>query len=162
MIKIAGINKNDVVNGEGISVSLFLQGCPFHCRGCHNPESWDPKGGIAADEKELIEEIKQAIRANGIIRNLSILGGEPFDTIQKREFLFQLFREIKNLNPKIKIFAWTGYTFEQLKQEYYMPKILDYIDYLIDGPFDINKRDVTLKWRGSSNQRIINMKEGTL
>lgn len=162
MIKIAGINKNDVVNGEGISVSLFLQGCPFHCRGCHNPESWDPKGGTAADEKELIEEIKQAIRANGIIRNLSILGGEPFDTIQKREFLFQLFREIKNLNPKIKIFAWTGYTFEQLKQEYYMPKILDYVDYLIDGPFDINKRDVTLKWRGSSNQRIINMKEGTL
>ena len=111
------------------------------------------------DERELIEEIKQSICANGIIRNLSILGGEPFDTIQKREFLFQLFREVKNLNPKIKIFAWTGYTLEQLKQEYKMQKVLDYIDYLIDGPFDIDKRDITLKWRGSSNQRIIDMKK---
>ena len=77
----------------------------FIVSGCHNPETWNPEGGIVKNEKELIEEIKQSICANGIIRNLSILGGEPFDTIQKREFLLQLLKEVKNLNPKIKIFA---------------------------------------------------------
>jgi anaerobic ribonucleoside-triphosphate reductase activating protein len=103
MIRIAGLNKNDVINGEGVSVSLFLQGCHFHCKGCHNPETWDPKGGIEYDEDELINEIIEAISANGIQRNLSILGGEPLDTIKKIDFLNCLLLTIRKKFLNIKI-----------------------------------------------------------
>ena len=158
MIRVAGINKNDFVNGEGVSVSLFLQGCPFHCKGCHNPETWDPCKGELWEEENLIKEIKQAISENGIIRNFSILGGEPFDTIQKREFLIKLIKTLKNEWPPIKIVAWSGYTLKQLQKEYKMQEILDNIDYLIEGQFVLEERDITLKWRGSRNQNIIDMK----
>ena len=72
MIRIAGINENDFVNGKGVSVSLFLQGCPFHCKGCHNPETWNPDGGEIWDWNELINHILELITANGIQRNLCI------------------------------------------------------------------------------------------
>ena len=81
---------------EGVSVSLFLQGCHFHCKGCHNPEAWDFEGGDAWYEDELIQTIIDAIAANGIQRNLSILGGEPLDTDDKREFVKQLIYKTKN------------------------------------------------------------------
>lgn len=103
MIRLAGLNKNDVVNGEGVSVSLFLQGCHFHCPGCHNPEAWDPNGGKAYVEDELIQEIISAIGDNGIQRNLSILGGEPLDTEGKIEFVKQLIYKVKEKYPNIKI-----------------------------------------------------------
>ena len=92
MIRVAGINGNDMVNGEGVSVSLFLQGCPFHCKGCHNPETWNPDGGNAWYEDKLIEHIIELITANGIQRNLSILGGEPLDRKEKVNFLNILIR----------------------------------------------------------------------
>lgn len=157
MIRIAGLNKNDCVNGEGISVSLFLQGCPFHCKGCHNPETWNPNGGDAWYEDELIQTIINAIAANGIQRNLSILGGEPLDTDDKREFVKQLIYKVKDKYPNIKIIIWTGYTFEKLKKESNIDYILTNIDYLIEGPFVLEERDITLKWRGSRNQRIIKL-----
>ena len=103
MIRVAGINKNDVVNGEGVSVSLFLQGCPFHCKGCHNPETWSYDGGDAWSENELIQTIIDAIGANGIERNLSILGGETFDTNEKRDFIKSLLQTAKICYPNIKI-----------------------------------------------------------
>lgn len=158
MIRIAGLNKNDVVNGEGVSVSLFLQGCHFHCKGCHNPEAWDPKGGIEYDEDELINEIIEAISANGIQRNLSILGGEPLDTIRKIDFLNCLLLTIRRQFPDIKICLWTGYKYEYLKTVEDYSFILRSINYLIDGPFEIENRDITLKWRGSRNQHIRDMK----
>ena len=95
MIRVAGINGNDFINGEGVSVSLFLQGCPFHCQGCHNPETWDPNGGNVWDWDDLINHIIELISANGIQRNLSILGGEPLDTYDKREFVHSLIKIIK-------------------------------------------------------------------
>ena len=103
MIRIAGINENDMINGEGVSVSLFLQGCPFHCKGCHNPETWNPECGNAWYEDELIEHIIELIGANEVKRNLSILGGEPLDTDDKREFVKQLIYKVKNKYPNIKI-----------------------------------------------------------
>lgn len=103
MIRIAGLNGNDFVNGEGVSVSLFLQGCPFHCEGCHNPETWNPKGGIEVDEGDLIQQILTLINANNITRNLSILGGEPLDTEQKRDFLRELIIPVRYYYPEIKI-----------------------------------------------------------
>ena len=162
MIRVAGLNKNDVVNGEGVSVSLFLQGCHFHCKGCHNPEAWDFEGGDAWYEDELIQTIIDAIAANGIQRNLSILGGEPLDTDDKREFCKQLIYKTKDRYPDIKIVIWTGYTLENLQKENNTDYILKNIDYLIEGPFILEERDITLKWRGSRNQNIINMKTGEI
>lgn len=160
MIRVAGINGNDVVNGEGVSVSLFLQGCHFHCKGCHNPEAWDPNGGDVWDWNNLINHIIELISANGIQRNLSILGGEPFDTYNKRDFIRLLIKTIKQKFPDIKICIWTGYTYNELIEIIDIGYILQNIDYLIEGPFKIEERDITLKWRGSRNQRIIDMKTG--
>ena len=103
MIRVAGINGNDFVNGEGVSVSLFLQGCHFHCKGCHNPETWNPEGGDAWNEDELITHIIELIAANGIQRNLSILGGEQLNTDDKREFVKQLIYKTRDRYPDIKI-----------------------------------------------------------
>ena len=162
MIRIAGINGNDVVNGEGVSVSLFLQGCHFHCKGCHNPEAWDPNGGNIWDWNDLINYIVELISANGIQRNLSILGGEPFDTYDKRDFIRLLIKVVKQKFPDIKICIWTGYTYKELTEITDIGYILQNINYLIEGPFKIEERDITLKWRGSRNQNIINMKTGEM
>ena len=162
MIRIAGLNGNDFVNGEGVSVSLFLQGCPFHCEGCHNPETWNPKGGIEVDEGDLIQQILTLINANNITRNLSILGGEPLDTEQKRDFLKELIIRVRYYYPEIKIVLWTGYKYNDIKDKEDFKYILENIDYLIDGPFILKERDITLKWRGSRNQNIRNMKTGEI
>lgn len=162
MIRIAGLNGNDFVNGKGVSVSLFLQGCPFHCEGCHNPETWNPKGGIEVDEGDLIQQILTLINANNITRNLSILGGEPLDTEQKRYFLRELIIRAKYYYPEIKIVLWTGYKYNDIKDKEDFKYILENIDYLIDGPFILKERDITLKWRGSRNQNIRNMKTGEI
>ena len=162
MIRIAGLNGNDFVNGEGVSVSLFLQGCPFHCEGCHNPETWNPKGGIEVDEGDLIQQILTLINANNITRNLSILGGEPLDTEQKRDFLRELIIRVRYYYPEIKIMLWTGYKYNDIKDKEDFKYILENIDYLIDGPFILKERDITLKWRGSRNQNIRNMKTGEI
>lgn len=158
MIRIAGINGNDFVNGIGVSVSVFLQGCHFRCKGCHNPETWDPNGGIPRDYNDVINEILEKISANDIQRNLSILGGEPLDSYEKIEFLNLLFKVVKKEYPDIKIVLWTGYTMDKLL-EMQLGNILPSLDYLIEGPFILAQRDITLKWRGSRNQNIYNMKK---
>ncbi len=158
MIRIAGINQNDFINGQGVSVSLFLQGCPFHCKGCHNPETWDPNGGLEYDEFEIIDKIIYIIDKNGIQRNLSILGGEPLDTKEKINFINMLIDSVKKEYPNIKIYIWTGYQYKQIKNNENLQYIFNNIDYLIEGPYIESERDITLKWRGSRNQNIINMK----
>ena len=159
-MRYAGIIKNDIAAGEGVNVSFFTQGCHFHCMGCHNPQTWDFSGGkeFTADT---LTELLEAINANGVKRNLSIMGGEPL--CSENIFLVDMIiLEVKKLYPDIKIYVWTGYTYEELLERLDEPKIekiLDNIDYLIDGRFEIEKRDITLPMRGSSNQRILNMKE---
>ncbi len=152
-MKIAAINKNDFINGEGVSVSVWIQGCPHHCKGCHNPEQWDFNGGEYINNWKLIDEVSEAITANGIQRNLSILGGEPFAP-QNVNDTYQLLWHIKEKFPSIKTFVWTGYTLKQL-QEMYEQELLENVDVLIDGRFELSKRDITLKLRGSSNQCIL-------
>lgn len=155
-MKYAGIEYNDVTNGKGICVSFWAQGCPFHCRGCHNPETWDYEGGLENSEEHLLNTIILAIKANGIKRNLSILGGEPLDK-RNRVFIEKLVRRARAEYPNIKIFLWTGYTLENLvsNNETIISNILSKIDVLIDGQFILEKRDITLDLRGSSNQRIL-------
>lgn len=161
-IRVAGIDENDMANGEGICVSLFLQGCHFHCKGCQNPETWSFCMGTEWDTDKLIEHILELLNANGIQHNLSLLGGEPFDTDDKVEFLSNLIKKAKEKYPTIKIYAWSGYWYEDLLQMEDMKYILDNIDYLIEGPFVLAQRDITLKWRGSTNQHIRNMKTGQI
>lgn len=152
-MRVAGLTKNDTTNGEGICVSLWVQGCPHRCKGCHNPESWDFNGGEYKNNDILLEEIYDAISANGIQRNFSILGGEPLAP-QNINDTYYILWEVKQRYPSIKTFVWTGYTLEQLK-EMYKDTLLENVDVLIDGPFIKAERDITLKFRGSKNQRIL-------
>ena len=150
-MRIAGINKNDVVNGEGICVALFTQGCPFHCKGCFNPETWDYDGGKEVPISDLISDVEAAIAANGVPRNFSILGGEPL--IERNlEELKILLSTVKKDFPHITIFLWTGFTIEELTSA--QKEVTQYIDVLIDGQYNEKLRDVSLHLRGSSNQRI--------
>ena len=150
-MRIAGINKNDVVNGEGICVALFTQGCPFHCKGCFNPETWDYNGGKEVPISDLISDVEAAIAANGVPRNFSILGGEPL--IERNlEELKILLSTVKKDFPHITIFLWTGFTIEKLTSA--QKEVTQYIDVLIDGQYNEKLRDVSLHLRGSSNQRI--------
>ena len=154
-MKYAGIVENDVVNGEGVCVSFFMQGCPHRCKGCHNPETWNFDGGKEASLSEIIELVLNAIDANGIQRNLSILGGEPLAP-RNQYPLSVLLWQVKKTFPSIKIYLWTGYTLEEFKEMCSMSEnILQYIDVLIDGRYIEEERDITLKLRGSKNQRIL-------
>lgn len=158
-MQYAGLIKNDIAAGEGINVSFFTQGCPFHCKGCHNPQTWDFAGGKEFTT-EILEDIIQSISANGVQRNLSIMGGEPL--CPENIFLVSMIiLKVREIYPDIKIYLWTGYTYEELltRLEPKIQVILDNIDYLIDGPFILEQRDITLPMRGSANQRILNMKE---
>ena len=150
-MRIASVNENDEVNGEGFCVSIFFQGCPHHCLGCFNPETWSfDAGEEIKDEEAFIEHIIYLINRNGIQRNLSLLGGEPLHK-NNIDFIKRLTRAVKQKYYDIKIFCWTGYTLEEIEDT----SVLHNIDILIDGKFEIEKRDITLKLRGSSNQRVL-------
>ena len=153
------IIKNDTTGAPGICVSVYLQGCENHCKGCHNPETWDFNGGTQFTE-ETMQEIINALKANGVQRSLAILGGEPLH--KKNALLTELIiKRVKEELPQTKIYIWTGFIYEKLLES--NDKSIQYIlreaDILIDGPFVLELRDITLKMRGSSNQHIINLKK---
>lgn len=154
-MRYADLKLNDCVDGEGICVSLWTQGCPHRCPGCHNPQTWDFEGGLEVPS-DIKSQIVKAISANGIQRNFSILGGEPLCP-ENREFVNEIVSSVRAAYPHIKIFLWTGYTYSNLLElnNDVINSILEKIDVLIDGPFVQEKRDLTLKLRGSSNQNII-------
>ena len=156
-MQYAGIIPNDIAAGEGVNVSFFVQGCPIHCPGCHNPQTWDFDGGKEFTP-DVLNHLISLLSANDVQRNLSIMGGEPLCT--ENLFLTALIvKTVREAYPGIKIYLWTGYTQEQLEKrhEQKLGYILDNIDYLIDGPFVISERDITLAMRGSRNQKIIKM-----
>ena len=158
-MKYAGLIKNDIAAGEGVNVTFFTQGCPFHCAGCQNPQTWDFDGGREFTV-DTLNEVIAAVGQNGIVRNFSIMGGEPL--CPENLFLTSmLIFNLKEKYPNIKYYVWTGYTYEELleRNEQKLNWILDNIDYLIDGQFILAERDITLPMRGSRNQRILNMKE---
>ena len=148
------IDKNDYVNGKGLCVSLFVSGCPHHCKGCFNPESWDYNAGTEFSEKA-VQEILMAIEDHGIKRNFSILGGEPLAPSNRRKVGY-IVTKVREQYPDITIFLWTGYKYEDLLAEdnYLVNYILKKIDVLIDGPFIEEEKDLTLDLRGSRNQKI--------
>lgn len=159
-MKYAGYMPNDFLNGKGICVSLWVSGCPFHCKGCHNQQMQDYNYGEQIPEN-LYQKLDRAIVDNGIQRNFSVLGGEPLCK-QNRQFVNKVITHIKSTFPAIQIFCWTGYTIEQLRQQNDkdINSILNQINVLIDGRFILEQRDVTLELRGSPNQRIIYLNKG--
>jgi len=155
-MRYAGMIKNDFSAAPGVCVSFFTQGCPHHCEGCHNPETWDPEGGYEFTSDTLNNLIK-ALEANHIHRDLCIMGGEPL--CPDNQFLtLMIVNEIKEKLPKTKIYLWTGYTLDELKKSSNVQRIkqiLNKCEMIIDGRFIESERDITLYMRGSSNQNII-------
>ena len=135
-MRYAGLIRNDLSAAPGISVSFFTQGCPHHCKGCHNPETWDFDGGKEFTY-DVLNEVIDALTANGVERSLSILGGEPL--CEENIFLTLLIiKTVKERLPNTKIYIWTGYYYDELikrTSNSHLKAILDYTDYLIDGPY---------------------------
>ena len=147
------IRKMDVSNGEGIRVSIFMQGCTFNCKGCFNPETHNFNGGKEFTD-ETIDRVLELCSKEYIV-GLSILGGEPLhpNNIDGSTKLAKLFKE---KYPDKTIWVWSGFLFDRdLKGK----EILNYIDVLVDGKFDIELRNPMLRWKGSSNQRVIDVKK---
>jgi anaerobic ribonucleoside-triphosphate reductase activating protein len=157
-MRYSGLIRNDLAAAPGVSVSFFTQGCPHKCKGCHNPETWDFNGGKEFTP-QVLSQIYEALGANGVQRSFSILGGEPMCE-QNLLLTCMVLQNVKSRFPKIKIYLWTGYYYEDLLKmsDPKVKLILDMVDVLIDGPYEEDKRDITLKMRGSSNQRIIYLK----
>ncbi len=158
----AAIKKTDIANGTGVRVSLFVSGCTHRCKGCFNEETWDFHYGKTFTN-ETAEEIITAL-APVYISGFSLLGGEPFEP-ENQKVLAPLLKKIKNKYPSKNIWCYTGYTFESDLLENsrarcaYTDEMLQYIDVLVDGKFIEEKKNLSLKFRGSENQRIINVKE---
>ena len=155
MDRYAGLITNDFANGTGTCVSFWTQGCPHHCPSCQNPETWDFQGGKEVPT-DIRGQIIKAICANGITRNFSVLGGEPLCD-ENLDEVDKIITCVRTAYPQIKIFVWTGYILEELKEKKNdkINHILSQIDVLIDGPFIQAERDITLELRGSRNQRIL-------
>ena len=143
------------VDGEGVRNSLYVSGCMFHCKGCYNAATWSFKAGIPYT-KELEEQIMRDL-AQPYVQGLTLLGGEPF---LNTGILIPLVKRIHKELPEKDIWSWTGYTWEELMLE--TPdklELLHLVDILVDGRFDITKKNLKLQFRGSSNQRIIDVKK---
>lgn len=157
-MRYAAILGNDVLDGfNGVTVSFWTQGCPFHCKGCHNQHTWDFNGGKEDTVDNIVDEIKHKLVANGVHRNFSILGGEPLCE-QNVDDVLEIIKRVREEYPEITIAMWTGYTLENLRKRddwKTIDDILEKIDILVDGPFIEALRDVDLAYRGSSNQRIL-------
>jgi len=152
-LNYCGLNKNDIANGEGVRVSLFVSGCRNHCKGCHNPGAWDFGYGKPFT-KETEDEIIEALRPSWI-QGLSVLGGEPCEE-ENEEVLIPFLKRIKLESPNSDTWLFSGYTYEMLQGE----EILRYVDVLVDGPFLLEQKDISLAFRGSQNQRILRLRGG--
>lgn len=149
----------DIVNGTGVRVSIWVSGCRNQCKGCFNPETWNFDYGQTFDEiteNEIIEACKKTY-----ISGLTILGGEPFE-VENQPTIANFIRKFKTILPEKNIWIFTGYIYEKnllMRQSQYLEGITDYIlentDILVDGPFILEQRDLNLKFRGSSNQRLL-------
>ena len=148
----AEIKKVDIANGPGVRVSLFVSGCRNHCKGCFNPETWDFDYGRPFN-RETEDEIIEALRPSWI-QGLSILGGEPTEE-ENAAVLIPFLKRVRAALPDKDIWLYSGYTYEALRDK----EILSLADVLVDGPFLLELKDAGLAFRGSRNQRIIDLKE---
>ena len=146
------IRKMDISNGPGVRVSIFMQGCHFHCKNCFNSETWDFEGGKEFTD-DTVNKVLDLSNKDHIV-GLSILGGEPMHPVNI-EGTTKLAKAFKEKYPNKNIWVWSGFRYEDLKGK----EVFKYIDVLVDGQYVDELHDPTLKWRGSSNQRVIDIKE---
>lgn len=149
LMKVMNIIHDSVVDGEGLRTVIFFAGCPHHCKGCHNPESWNDANGKEMSIDEIIKEIE-----SNPLTDVTFSGGEPF---AQSKTLCELAKRVKESGKNI--WCYTGYTLGALQNmnDVYVDELLESIDVLVDGPFQIEKRDLSLPFRGSRNQRIIHL-----
>ncbi len=158
----ADIKKADIANGTGVRVSVFVSGCNHHCKNCFNPEAWDFNYGKEFTEEEINKVIKEL--DHSYVEGLSLLGGEPLEHVNQKGLL-PLLRKVKEKFPEKNIWCYTGYEFDKdvmdkmYKQWEETPELLSYLDVMVDGKFVEEKKDINLRFRGSSNQRIIDVKK---
>ena len=166
-MRYALIRRMDISNGDGVGISLFVQGCHFHCKGCFNQETWDFEGGKAWTPE--IEETFLSLAGEEYVSRISFLGGEPLAP-ENVSTVLHLALQLKKRWPEKKIWVFTGYTFESIlktpdplapkRQDIDRVALLGLIDVLADGSFVLEQQDVnhkTVKWVGSTNQRVIDV-----
>jgi len=161
-IRIASLLEDSIVDGEGLRLVVFAQGCLHACPGCHNPSSHALSDGYLVDEEEIIE----LLLSNPLLSGITLSGGEPFLQVEAFASLCEAIAKVKqDLDPEFTIMAYTGYTLEELladgNSEKYLP-LLEHIDILVDGRFILKQKSLELKFRGSKNQRIIDIKQSLL
>ncbi len=151
-LRLAGVVRESIVDGPGFRFVVFVQGCPHHCPGCHNPQSHDFAGGYDCDPQRILDEIDK----NPLLSGVTFSGGEPFC---QPEALCGLAREVKARG--LGLMAYSGYTYEELlglaEERPAVDELLELCDYLVDGRFVLAERDLTLQFRGSRNQRIVDL-----
>lgn len=161
----ATIKQNDIANGPGVRISLFVSGCRHHCKGCFNAEAWDFNYGEVFDDS-VIEKILDMLD-HEYVEGLSLLGGEPFEP-ENQQGLYQLVSRVKEKMPQKNVWCYTGFDFEKdfltgrFSENQTTRALLSCIDVIVDGKFVEELKDLSLIFRGSSNQRIIDVKESLL
>lgn len=149
-IRIAGLTDDSIVDGKGFRFVIFTQGCLHHCKGCHNPETWAMDGGNIMN----IEEIEEKIARNGLLDGITFSGGDPFYQPKPCAELAK-WAKSRGLN----VWAYTGFLYEELLEMPEVKEFLDLVDVLIDGPFILEEKSLLLNFRGSKNQRVIDLNE---
>ncbi|MGF6907563.1 anaerobic ribonucleoside-triphosphate reductase activating protein [Fusobacterium sp. PH5-44] len=157
-MKYSGIKYSDMINGEGIRVSLFVSGCDHSCKGCFNRVAWDSDYGDEFNEETKNKVFDYIRQYDVIIKGISLLGGDP-TYYSNVEPLIELLEEFKKEFPTKDVWIWSGYTWEQIEADSKKMKLISLCDVLIDGKFDSDLKDLNQKWRGSTNQRVINIRE---
>jgi len=160
MIRAADVIDESIVDGEGLRLVVFAQGCAHHCPGCHNPSALPFEGGYLTDNEAILDKI----RKNPLLDGITLSGGDPFFQVKPFASLAEAVRKnITALNPDFTIMAYTGYTLEELFSDIdrYLP-LLEQIDILVDGPYIASRKSLDLIFMGSSNQRILDVKKSLL
>ena len=158
-MNFASIIENDIVDSDdGVCVSLWFSGCDVHCPNCHNSMLWDPNSGTKIPNDEIVTKLENYLYSNGLERSLSVLGGEPLMPANRADCAYIL-KTLREKHPTLKIRLWTGHIYEDLLSEDdpNLKTIFSVVNTLIDGPFIEAKKDLSIKLRGSSNQRIIQL-----
>lgn len=153
-MRYAKIVNEEISNGTGVGVSIFFQGCHFHCKNCFNPETWDYKGGNEWTEKT--DDALRELISKPYIKRVSLLGGEPMD---QSHYVFAISYFVHAYRDDIKIWLYTGYTFEDILNNPEKTLDISGVDVMVDGQFIEELKDLSLPFRGSSNQRIIDVQE---
>lgn len=154
-LRIAGIQKESIVDGEGYRYAIFTQGCNHQCKGCQNQETWDFNGGKLYSQSEL-EEVVKDIESNPMLDGITLSGGDPF---YQADACAELIKSIKSKREDITVWAYTGFTWEELIKSPEMLNLAKLCDVIVDGRYIENKRKLELEFRGSSNQRLIDVKK---